>query len=50
MKIADYAQLAVLEKACRQQPLSVEERRVARYLAQYAKAEKDRTLSLAAFG
>lgn len=50
MKIADYSQLAVLEKALRQQPLSVAERRVANYLAQYARAEKDRTLSLVAFG
>ena len=50
MEIRDYAQLAVAEKALRGQPLSVAERRTAQYLAQYAKAEKDRVLSLAAFG
>jgi hypothetical protein len=50
MHIADYAQLSVLEKACRGQPLSVEERRVAAYLATSAKRAKDAALSRIAFG
>jgi hypothetical protein len=50
MTIANYAQLSVLEKALRQQPLSVEERRVARFLATAAKAAKDAALSRATFG
>jgi hypothetical protein len=50
MTVADYAQLSVLEKACRQLPLTVEERRVARFLADNARRAKDATLSRIAFG
>jgi hypothetical protein len=50
MTVKDYGQLAVIEKALRGQPLSVAERRVAAYLAQFAHAEKDRALSLALIG
>lgn len=50
MMVANYAQLAVLEKALRQQPLTVAERRVAAYLATSAKAAKDKALSQVAFG
>ena len=50
MNIADYGQLDVLEKALRQQPLSVGERRIASYLATQARRAKDETLSRVAFG
>jgi hypothetical protein len=50
MTVQNYSQLDVLEKALRQQPLSVGERRVAAYLAQQARAAKNETLSRAAFG
>lgn len=50
MNILDYAQLAVLEKACRQQPLSVGERRIATYLAEQSKQAQNETLSRVAFG
>lgn len=50
MNVALYSHLDVLEKALRQQPLSVAERRVACHLAKQAKAAKDATLLQAAFG
>jgi hypothetical protein len=50
MTIADYAQLSVLEKALRGQPLTVNERKVACYLAVAARRAKDDALSRVAFG
>lgn len=50
MNVASYAQLTVLEKALRQQPLTVAERRTAAHLATAAKAAKDAALSREMFG
>ena len=50
MTVANYSHLAVLEKALRQQPLTVAERRVAAHLATAAKSAKDAALSKELFG
>lgn len=50
MTIANYSQLAVIEKALRQQPLTVAERRVAAHLATAARSAKEAALLSATFG
>lgn len=50
MNVAQYSHLAVIEKALRQQPLSVGERHLAQHLAEEARRAKDRTLLNAAYG